>query len=373
MAKRICEIAVTGPAGSGKSVLLERVVQNPQIPGWRILRSSEIATPVIMGGLKDIMELAQSNPAAFYQIQRAIFVLQVSWRKELIEIARHAPEANCLILHDRGFMDQLLYITPAEFRRIRLEAGKTLYDTRDSYDAVLFLRSAASAGKELYTQENNPARRESAEDSLAQERPLLAAWTGHPHLHIIPSYPSLEKKLDRFRDAIAHVLSETEIERKFSVKPDPAILSGAAFQDSVASDIEQRYLKKDADDNRPRIRKEWQDDSISCRRTHKKRVNKTSTLERIEIEYSISPETYEHLATFQEADTLAIRKKRHYFVFGNQYFSLDVFLEPKKPFWLLEVELMCKDDPVELPPFLKIEKEVTEDSAYSNREISSKK
>ena len=57
------------------------------------------------------------------------------------------------------------------------------------------------------------------------------------------------------------------------------------------------------------------------------------------------------------------------FVYNNQYFSLDHIYSPIN-LWLLEIELIDKDDPVELPPFLNIDKEVTGVRGYSNYDIA---
>ncbi|MGI6238806.1 MAG: hypothetical protein ACOYI5_04180, partial [Christensenellales bacterium] len=53
----------------------------------------------------------------------------------------------------------------------------------------------------------------------------------------------------------------------------------------------------------------------------------------------------------------------------GQVFELDIF-----PFWsdraLLEIELSDESDPVHLPPFIDVIREVTDDARYKNHAIA---
>ena len=69
-----------------------------------------------------------------------------------------------------------------------------------------------------------------------------------------------------------------------------------------------------------------------------------------------------------------ILKQRTCFVWEGNYFELDRYTS-----WtpvggghmtILEVELNDLDDPIELPPFIRIEREVTNERGWSNREIA---
>jgi hypothetical protein len=45
--------------------------------------------------------------------------------------------------------------------------------------------TAASGAAEFYTQVNNVARYESADDAMELDKKLINAWVGHPHFSII--------------------------------------------------------------------------------------------------------------------------------------------------------------------------------------------
>ena len=53
----------------------------------------------------------------------------------------------------------------------------------------------------------------------------------------------------------------------------------------------------------------------------------------------------------------------------GKYIEIDVF-----PFWkdkaYLEIELISEDEKVEIPPFIEIIKEVTQDKRYTNKSIA---
>ena len=67
------------------------------------------------------------------------------------------------------------------------------------YDRVCCLNSAANGAEEFYTLENNVARSEGIEVARMLDQKTLDAWTGHPHLSIIPNAKgeSFEDKVNR--------------------------------------------------------------------------------------------------------------------------------------------------------------------------------
>ena len=58
------------------------------------------------------------------------------------------------------------------------------------------------------------------------------------------------------------------------------------------------------------------------------------------------------------------------FLWEQQYFELDLFRDPAEGLVLLEIELDDIDQPVSLPPFLEIDREVTDDPAFLNSELA---
>lgn len=96
----------------------------------------------------------------------------------------------------------------------------------------------------------------------------------------------------------------------------------------------------------------------------------------MEKERQIDPMTYVLLAE-KEADRKrsVIQKNRYCFLWKNQYFELDIFISPKRlsGLSLLEIELTEENDKIEIPPFLKVIRDVTEDSEFTNHSLAKKR
>lgn len=156
-----------------------------------------------------------------------------------------------------------------------------------------------------------------------------------------------------------------EIERKYLIRmPDITVLS----EQSGYADTEmlQMYLAPDSDYAGMRIRKSIRNGAVSCRKTYKRDI---TPVKRIEIEDEITPEEFERLAAFRDPEYAPIHKHRHSFEYKGQVIELDIY-----DFWqdraTVEVELENEDCTVELPPFIEVIKEVTEDLRYRNRSLA---
>lgn len=90
---------------------------------------------------------------------------------------------------------------------------------------------------------------------------------------------------------------------------------------------------------------------------------------RHETEVVIAPTDYLFSQAMKDQGSQIIRKDRYCFLYKNQYFELDMFLEPIQ-INLLEIESTEENDRLELPPFLKIKKEVTDNPYFSNYQIA---
>ena len=131
-----------------------------------------------------------------------------------------------------------------------------------------------------------------------------------------------------------------EIERKYLIKmPDVSLLEKQPLYMRI--EMEQAYLRDFGDNSGMRIRKSTLNGKTSYKKTYKKSI---SFMTRIEIEDDISEQS-------------------------GQLFELDIY-----PFWndraTLEIELSAENENFELPPFIEVIKEVTDDDRYKNRSLS---
>lgn len=156
-----------------------------------------------------------------------------------------------------------------------------------------------------------------------------------------------------------------EIERKYLIRfPDISVL---CKQDGYSlSDISQLYLESNKEHCTMRIRKRCTDSSCKYILTYKKHI---TGMVREEYEEEISEDEYKRLKLNRKNGFSEIEKKRICFLYSGKLFELDIF-----PFWsdraFLEIELTSENEEFQLPPFIQIIKEVTDDSRYTNYSLA---
>ncbi len=170
--------------------------------------------------------------------------------------------------------------------------------------------------------------------------------------------------------------TQLEIERKFLVKFPTSWSSLAELFDDLidVKRIQQTYLKSKGNEPSARVRKTVEGltgDTETVYHYNQKKFVQEGVHE--EKEHEISKKQYEAYLKEGRPDKCEVSKTRFVFKYNDQVFELDVFKEHLKGLAILEIELKDKDDTVELPPFLKIIKEVTEDKRFNNFNLANKK
>lgn len=148
-----------------------------------------------------------------------------------------------------------------------------------------------------------------------------------------------------------------EIERKFLIRmPDTEKLSEMGER----TEIVQTYLK--CDSGSERVRKRGLDGRYVYTHTEKKRL---SDMRRIENEREIDETEYDSLLRLADPERNTIYKDRYCIEYMGQMLEIDVF-----PFYsdraFLEIELQDENQPVHIPSWLDVIREVTEDRRYTN-------
>lgn len=170
--------------------------------------------------------------------------------------------------------------------------------------------------------------------------------------------------------------TKLEIERKFLVKfPSSWEALSEMFDDLVdVKRISQTYLKAEGNEPSGRVRKTVEGltgDTQTVYHFNQKKPVEAGVHE--ETEREISKSEYERYLKKSNPTKVTVDKTRFVFKYNDQTFELDVFKGPLKGLAILEIELEDKDDTVELPPFLPVKKEVTEDKRYTNFALADKK
>lgn len=157
-------IVITGGPGAGKTALLE-FVRKIYCPHVAILPE---AAGILFGGGFWRLE----SPTARNACQRAIFHIQREMENLVLQ------EKSWIIgLCDRGSLDGLAY-WEGEEEEFFENLGTTKEKELQRYKAVLHLASPDQ--KSGYNQEN-PLRKESADDAQRIDRRIQTIWSAHPH------------------------------------------------------------------------------------------------------------------------------------------------------------------------------------------------
>ena len=155
-----------------------------------------------------------------------------------------------------------------------------------------------------------------------------------------------------------------EIERKFLIRmPDREVLERESLR---FIDIEQIYLLGTEDSGSRRIRRSRSGGEEKRYFTEKLFVTHVTRLER---EREISPAEWDELLAQADLSRRPIEKRRWCVPYAGHTLEIDVF-----PFWtdraFCEAELASEDEALELPPWVEVIREVTEDPRYNNSSLA---
>lgn len=358
--QKITKIVLTGGPCAGKTTAMNWIQNFFQKQGYKVLFVPETATELITGGLTPWETKTNSD------FESILFDLQIEKEKLFEEGAKKLPNEKILIVCDRGLLDNKAYMPKRDFDYLLKTKKLSEVKLRDSYDAVFHLVTAAKGAKKYYNLDN-AARTETVEEAAKIDDSLIASWTGHPHFRIIDNSTDFEEKMKRLLKEISNVLGEPEpyeIERKFLIeKPNLEYLDNLPMCEKVQ--IVQTYLKS-SDDEEIRIRQRGSDGVFTYSKTRKINVN---NLKRIEVEERLTEEEYINELLNADPERGQIIKTRYCLSYNNQYFEIDIY-----PFFkdkaICEIELDSENQKVDIPPFIEVIDEVTDDLKYRNSEIA---
>ena len=357
--KKITNIVLTGGPCAGKTTALAKITQFFTNRGFAVYTQPEAASLFNQGGVNFLTD----DNALFFESEKQLLSFQLHTEECFRKMAEKAGKP-AIIVYDRGVMDIAAYMNDDTWQALLDEMGLNEVEVRDSrYDAVLHLCTAAKGAEQFYTCDNSSNWMENLEHAIALDDKVIRAWTGHPHLRVIPNSGTFEDKLNALIAEISGVLGipePIEMERKFLVEVTSEI------PESREMEIFQTYLTE-RDGVEPRIRKRGENGHYVYFLTTKKFLTDN---QRIEIERQITPSEYVMLKNSANPDKRTIHKLRRCFVWDNRYLELDTFVEPSLPHHLLEIEDVAADEEIAFPPFLKVLREVTDDPEWYNANIA---
>lgn len=361
--QKIYKIVITGGPCAGKTTAMSWIQNTFSQKGYCVLFVPETATELISGGV------APWTCNTNKDYQECQMKLQSCKEAVFIQAAQHMPQEKILIVCDRGMLDNKAYMSNEEFHDILQQMGLNEVELRDDYDAIFHLVTAAKGAQEFYTLANNGARIETVEQASVLDDKLIAAWTGHPYLHIIDNSTNFEEKMRNLIQNISNFLGEagpSDDKRSFLIEyPDIELLESLSNCEKV--EIIQTYLFYPDKDGEKRVRQRGADGHYTYYMTTKRDVSKH---QRLKLEQRLTEKQYLKLLMDADMNYRQIRKTRYCLTYANQYFEIDVF-----PFWkdkaIAQLEWNNEGDtPIHFPEFLHVICEVTDEEEYKNRSLA---
>ena len=155
-----------------------------------------------------------------------------------------------------------------------------------------------------------------------------------------------------------------EIERKFLIRmPNEKMLSG--LENARKKQITQIYLLAN-DGITARVRKIEETGKTTYVKTEKSRI---STLSHYENEFEITKEQYESELLLRDKSKKTIEKIRYCIPHENHILEIDIY-----PFWhdraVLEIELNDENESFDIPAYINVIKEVSDDKRYKNTNLA---
>jgi len=358
-------IVLTGGPCSGKSSSLAYLTERLSDHGFMVFVIPETATLISTNGI-DRRKMDRQSQLVMYE--EAILDMQLSFEETYTRaINRIFPERKKVILLDRGVMDIKAFVSKDDFGQMLRRKGLKEINLRDRYHGVIHLVTAAEGAQELYTAENNGARIETPEEAVGIDRAIRESWLGHPRFKVIDSRADFDDKIRRTFEAIAQFLgipASTAVKERYLV--DHVSFGGLPAHQTV--EIEQVFLRSKDRDEEISIRKRGQDDSCLYFLRRMMKLPPAVTQEEL-----IDEQEFTNLKKLIDPKTDMLLKHRICFLWNNRLFELDRYRGAHDGLTMLGVEPVDAPDRSalpEMPPFITVEKNITTDPRYGERNLA---
>lgn len=192
-------IAITGGPCAGKTSVMDVLRAHLERAGVSAVFVPEAATDLITSGV------APWTCASTLDFQARVIALQL--KREAAARAQAVATGAAAVICDRGICDSHAYLHDDEFRTALTANGITQEQAFARYDAVFHLESVAKDDPGAYTQANNSARFENAEEAAAVNERVIEAWSSHPAFRIIGNHPSFDEKAQELCEELARLVA----------------------------------------------------------------------------------------------------------------------------------------------------------------------
>lgn len=368
--RNITKICVTGGPCAGKTTSLARIAERIPELGYKVFTVPEAATLLMKSGA--MINVDNLDNSGRISLQATLIKLQASLEDIFTRFAE-ATSQKALVVCDRGVMDGSAYISSDLWQALLDEIGSPVVHLRDNrYDAVVHLVTAAQGAEEHFQTLNNEARYEGLEQARAVDRLLQKAWTGHPNFFIIENegIKSFDAKVQRCYEQVCNVLGEpmtAAYSYKFLIHSDPATIPKLPEHIHTQKiSVDETFLSSSSD-RIERITRRGESNSFTY----------IHTIEFIQPDGPVKKTAHiitvrEYLQLMEKKDTSrqTVNRCIQCFVWGDDYYILDSFLNVKRGISFLRIDTNKEPDHIKLPPMFKIIRDVKDDPGYSTHKLA---
>ncbi|GMR30473.1 hypothetical protein PMAYCL1PPCAC_00668, partial [Pristionchus mayeri] len=377
--KRVYKVVLTGGPCGGKTTGQERLATFFENMGWKVYTVPETATVLLSGGVK-FAELTQEQA---YEFQKDLLLTLVRIEDVFFHQAELEQKKRVLIICDRGAMDPSAYIDEESWHKMIKECGLEQFNMRENrYDQVVHLVTAADGAEKYYTQANNKTRSEGIAQAMEMDKKTRTAWLGHPYVDVIDNAetPSFEDKIRRLIEVISD-RAGVEVSDRLKLNSKKRKWLVLDYDESAFDKFEEFEVKHDylmAENKgmqQVRLRSRCQNNRTTYTLTTRTFAPTNGI---IETRMQLSMKDYQSYYRLKDKQRQTIHKLRRCFSHGTQYFNLDIYVDPLPPACLGKRLMILEtyttkpvgDPEPALPPWLKVEKEITGDSDFSMYSLS---
>lgn len=200
MSDKICKkIVLTGGACGGKTESLEYIKRHFCELGYDVYIVNEMATILILGGITP-QKVGGKN------FQELVIGMQIEMQKTYEKAIELSENNKNLIIFDRCPIDAMMFISREEFNEIANKFDTTYEEIINSYNGIIHMEAVAKRFPELYTSDNNKARREEGTHTIETDDRLVDAYKNHPNRSIVSSYKDFKEKIKNVIKQIEKIL-----------------------------------------------------------------------------------------------------------------------------------------------------------------------
>jgi len=364
-APNVYKVCLTGGPCAGKTTLLSTIMTKFPSHGVKTYAVPEAATILIAGGLS----FADATPDQIFRYQLTLLTTQLDLERNFLDLAMTNP-GPCLLVCDRGAMDGKAYCDEPTWEKILGELSLDTVQLRDQqYDAVMHLVTAANGAEEFYGTATNAVRMETPEEARTLDSRTLNVYLGHPHLRIIDNSTDFTTKMERVLTFISEGMGITiptqgSYRRYLVSSPAPTTLPVPTVRVEVEIAILQNPLPE------PELRIIARQQNCCCSYFYQKL--RTVNGKPVVTERKLTFEEYQELRKQIDLEFEVIQKSSLSFTYNNQYFEMGTFINPAQyaGLALLYIEIGSHSGEPDLPPFIPVEREVTDDPQYTSMAMS---